>query len=221
MAVYVGIFGANAGYILAASIMNAPAALAVSKIIVPETGSPETRDHVEWKLLLPAEHGVVEAAANGALDGMKLAVSIAAILMAFVSLIYMVDCGLGIFGLSFEIIGGYVFAAPAFLMGVPWEDCLKAGNLLALKTVFNEWLAYSRMKELSDAGLISSRTVMIMTYALCSFSNFGSMAILIGGISSLAPERKSEVIQLGMRALLAGLAAGFLTACVAGLLSWD
>lgn len=219
MAVYVGVFGANAAYIMAASIMSAPAALALSKIMVPEDGTPETAGRVEWSLLVPKDRGIVEAAANGAVDGLKLAATIAAILLAFVSMIHMLDALLGLFGTSFGTVGGYVFAPVAYILGIPWEDCLKAGNLLALKTVFNEWLAYSSMKGMIAANELSPRAVMILTYALCSFANFGSLAILIGGISALAPDRKEEVISMGLRALLTGLLAGFMTAAVAGVLN--
>jgi concentrative nucleoside transporter, CNT family len=219
MAVYVGIFGANPGYILAASVMSAPAALAFSKMMIPETGTPETGSKVEWKFLLPADRGVVEAAANGAMDGLKLAAGIAAILLAFVSIIHMMNALLGTFGTSFEQLGGYVFAPVAYVLGVPWEDCQKAGNLLAVKTVFNEWLAYSRMKEMIAANELSPRAVMILTYALCSFANFGSMAILIGGLSALAPERREEIVSMALRSLFCGLLSGFSTAAVAGTLS--
>lgn len=219
MAVYVGVFGANAAYIMAASIMNAPAALALSKIMVPEEVTPETAGRVEWSLLIPKDHGIVEAAANGAVDGLRLAATIAAILLAFVSMIHMLDALLGLFGTSFGILGGYAFAPVAYLLGIPWEDCLKAGNLLALKTVFNEWLAYSSMKGMVAAHELSPRAVMILTYALCSFANFGSLAILIGGVSALAPDRREEVISMGLRALLTGLLAGFMTAAIAGVLN--
>lgn len=218
MAVYVGVFGAKAGHILAASVMSAPAALALSKMMVPETESPETAGRVEWTVLLPKERGFVESAANGAVDGLKLAVTIGAILLAFVSLIHLLDAILGLVGTSFAHLGGYLFAPVAYLLGVPWSDCMNAGHLLALKTAFNEWLAYSQMKEMVAAGQLSPRAVMILTYALCSFANFGSLAILIGGLSALAPERKEEVVRMGLRSLLTGLLAGFSTAAVAGVL---
>ena len=218
MAVYVGVFGAKAGHILAASVMSAPAALALSKMMVPETETPETAGQVEWAILLPKERGFVESAANGAVEGLKLAVTIGAILLAFVSLIHLLDAILGLVGTSFGDLGGYLFAPVAYLLGVPWNDCMNAGHLLAMKTAFNEWLAYSEMKEMIAAGLLSPRAVMILTYALCSFANFGSLAILIGGLSALAPERKEEVVSMGLRALLTGLLAGFCTAAVAGVL---
>ncbi len=218
MAVYVGVFGANAGYILSASLMNAPAALVISKMLVPETQVPETSGSVQWKMLLPAERGFVEAAANGAIDGLRLVAAIGAILLAFVAIIGVLDACLGLVGTSFEEVGSYLFAPVAFILGVPWAECLDAGKLLALKVVFNEWLAYSRMKEMIAAGELSPRAVAVCTYALCSFANFGSVGILIGGISALAPDRKEEVIRMGMRALLSGVMAGFLTAAVAGTL---
>jgi CNT family concentrative nucleoside transporter len=219
MAVYVSVFGASAGHIFAASLMSAPAGIALSKIIIPETGEPETRGEVSWELLQPPERSIIEAAANGAMDGLKLAVGIAAILLAFVSLIHLADSALGLVGTSFSTIGGYVFAPVAFILGVPWDDCMKAGDLLALKTVFNEWLAYGRMHEMVLAGEISPRAVTVLTYAMCSFANFGSLAILIGGISAIAPERRSDVIALSPWALVSGLLSGFLTAAVAGVLT--
>lgn len=218
MAVYVGVFGANPGFIMAASIMNAPAALALSKIMVPETVTPETGGSVQWDTLISEDRGLVQAAANGAVDGLRLSATIGAILLAFVSIIYMLNALLGVFGTSFESLGGYLLAPVAYILGVPWEDCMKAGTLLALKTVFNEWLAYSKMQEMVLAGELSPRAVMIVTYALCSFANFGSLAILIGGISALAPDRKEEVISMGLRSLLTGLLVGFSSAAVAGVL---
>ena len=218
MAVYVGVFGANPGYIMAASIMNAPAALALSKIMIPETVTPETGGKVEWDTLIPKDRGLVQAAANGAVDGLRLSATIGAILLAFVSIIYMLNALLGVFGTSFESLGGYLLAPVAYILGVPWQDCMKVGTLLAIKTAFNEWLAYSKMHEMVLAGQLSARAVMITTYALCSFANFGSLAILIGGISALAPDRKEEVISMGLRALLTGLLVGFSSAAVAGVL---
>ncbi|MEW6532622.1 MAG: nucleoside transporter C-terminal domain-containing protein [Thermodesulfobacteriota bacterium] len=218
MAVYVGVFGASPGHILAASIMSAPAGLALAKLIIPETGEPETAGGVKWAMLLPEDKGIIEAAANGAVLGLRLTATIAAILLAFVAIIHMIDAFLGLLGTSFAGITGYLFAPIAYVLGIPWEDCLKAGNLLGVKTVFNEWLAYSEMQTMVKAGELSPRAVTILTYALCSFANFGSLAILIGGISALAPERREEVIGMGLRSLLAGLFAGFLTAAIAGTL---
>jgi CNT family concentrative nucleoside transporter len=218
MAVYVSVFGASAGHILAASVMNAPAALVISKMIFPELGHPETAGRVEWRILAPPEHGIVAAASGGAIDGLRLVATIGAILLAFVSIVHLLDAFLGLLGTSFATIGGLVFAPVAYVLGVPWEDCMRAGHLLALKTVFNEWLAYSTMKEMVAAGQLSPRAMVIMTYALCSFANFGSLGILIGGVAALAPDRREEAAHLGLWALLSGLLAGLLTAAVAGAL---
>jgi len=216
MVIYVNYFEAEAGHILAASIMSAPAAIMLSKILVPETGEPATGSAIQWSAMTPDENNVVEAASNGAADGMKLAINIVAMLLAFVALIGMIDFFLNRAGTSFNEISSCVFAPVAFVMGVPWEDCMDVGRLLGIKVIFNEFISYSQLKELVDAGQLAPRSVTISTYALCSFANFGSLAILIGGISGLAPERNKEVARLGLKALLAGMLAGFMTATVAG-----
>ncbi len=218
MAVYVGVFGANPGYILAASFMNAPAALVVSKMLLPELDVPQTGGAVKMADLSSDNNGLIGALSNGALDGLKLTMSVAAILLAFVSVIHLSNWALGIFGASFDQIGAIIFAPVAFLIGVPWSDCMNAGRLLAIKTVFNEWIAYSQLQSMVAEGALQPRSTMILTFALCSFANFGSLGILIGGVSALAPNRAEEVSALGLRALLAGLLAGLLTASVAGLL---
>ena len=216
MAVYVGVFGANAGYILAASVMSAPGAIVISKLMSPETGTPETIGNMDWRMVLPGDRGVVEAAANGAINGHRHCWYIAAILLAFVSIINLLDASLAAAGLSFKMIGGVILSPVAFLLGVPWEDCLKAGHLLTVKFVFNEWLSYSAMQQMVQHGELQQRTVMILTYAMCNFANFGSVAILIGGLGALAPTRRQEVSMLGFRALLTGLLSGFMTAAFAG-----
>ena len=218
MAVYVGVFGAKAGHILTASIMNAPAGLAIAKMLMPETSEPETRGAWSWKNVASKDNSLIESAANGAIDGLKLTGAIAAVLLAFVSSISLINGGLSYVGTSFENLGGYLFTPVAFLLGIPWEDCSRAGALLAVKTFFNEWIAYGQLKLMVSDGVISTRSSMILTYALCSFANFGSLGILIGGLSALAPERRSEIANLGLKSLLAGLLAGFMTAAMAGLL---
>jgi CNT family concentrative nucleoside transporter len=218
MVIYVGVFGAEAGHILAASIMSAPAAILLSKILVPETKETKTGANIDWSEMRPEESSVIEAAANGAEDGMKLALTIVAMLLAFVALIGMLDFFLGIAGTSFRELSGFVFAPVAWLAGVPWEDCLQVGRLLGIKVIFNEFISYQEMQQMAQAGALSPRSFTIATYALCSFANFGSLAILIGGIGGLAPDRKSEVAQFGLRALLAGFLAGLMTAAVAGIL---
>jgi CNT family concentrative nucleoside transporter len=199
MAAYVS-FGASAGHLLAASVMSAPAAIVISKLMVPETGRPVTSGGTEGIELRSEAVNVVEAAANGATDGLKLALTIGAMLLAFVSII------------------AYLFAPFAFIMGVPWEDCLEVGKLLGIKVIFNEFISYQRLETLIEGGTLAARSVTISTYALCSFANFGSLAIVIGGIGGIAPERKKEVARLGLRALAAGCIAGFMTATVAGML---
>lgn len=216
MAVYVS-FGASAGHLLAASVMSAPAAIAISKIMVPETEVPVTSGAMK-ESLRSKDVNVIEAAANGAADGLKLALTIGAMLLAFVALIGMLDYLLKFTGTSFGAISSYLFMPVAWVMGVPWNECAPVGELLGTKVLFNEFISYQRMQEMIAAGGLSGRGAAIATYALCSFANFGSIAILIGGIGAVAPERKSLVAKLSMKALLAGLLAGFMTASIAGVL---
>lgn len=218
MAIYVNVFGAEAGHLLAASIMSAPAAILISKLLVPEEEIPETCGNIKWDDMKPDEANIVEAAANGAADGVKLAINIVGMLLAFVALIGMMDYILGKMGTSFNEISSYVFAPVAFIIGIPWSECLDVGRLLGVKVIFNEFLSYMQLQQMVAAGALSPRSVTVATYALCSFANFGSLAILIGGIAGLAPERKREVAGLGLKALLAGFLAGLMTATVAGLL---
>jgi len=218
------VFGASAGHLLAASIMSAPAAILISKIMIPETGEPSTCGSMDWGSVRSDDSNVIEAAASGAADGVKLAINIGAMLLAFIALIGMLDALLGYAGaplgaeLSFRKISGYVFAPVAFIMGVPWSDCLEVGQLLGVKVIFNEFIAYQQMQGMVAAGSLSPRSTTIATYALCSFANFGSLAILIGGVAGLAQERKKEVARLGLKALLAGFLAGCMTAAIAGAL---
>ena len=218
MVIYVNSFGASAGHILTASLMSAPAAIMISKLLVPETGEPQTAGAVSWSAMAPADDNIVEAASNGAIDGVKLAAFIGAMLLAFIAIIHLMDVLLGLAHTSFRDLAGYVFAPVAFVLGVPWKDCPEVGQLLGVKVIFNEFISYMDMAGMAAKGEISARAQMIATYALCSFANFGSLGILIGGIGGLAPERKKDVTRLGLKALLAGMLAGFLTAAVAGLL---
>ena len=217
MAVYVS-FGASAGHLLAASVMSAPAAILISKLMLPETAKAVEGEGNGREALKSADVNVIEAAANGAADGLKLAATIGAMLLAFVALIGMLNHFLGFVNTSFEEISGYLFTPFAFLMGVPWEDCFKVGELLGIKVVFNEFISYQKMQGMIESGALQPRSVAIATYALCSFANFGSIAILIGGIGSIAPERKKEVARLSLKALVAGVLASFMTAAIAGLL---
>jgi CNT family concentrative nucleoside transporter len=216
MAAYVS-FGASAGHLLAASVMSAPAAVVISKIMIPETEEAVTA-HPGAELFKSKDSNVIEAVANGAEAGLKLALTIGAMLLAFVALIGMVDFLLGFIGTSFESISGYIFSPVAFVMGVPYADCFEVGKLLGVKVAFNEFLSYQKLQGLIASGALSSRGVTIATYALASFANFGSVAILIGAVNVLAPERKKEAARMSLRALLAGCMAGFMTATIAGML---
>jgi CNT family concentrative nucleoside transporter len=217
MAVYVS-FGASAGHLLAASVMSAPAAIVISKLMIPEADTPVTGSRMK-ETLKSADVNIIEAAANGAADGLRLAATIGAMLLAFIALIGMMDHFLGYANTSFEHITGYLFTPVAWLMGVPWEDCFTVGSLLGVKVVFNEFISYQRMQAHIGSGALSPRAITIATYALCSFANFGSIAILLGAIGAIAPERKKEAARLSLKALLAGLLAGFMTATIAGILA--
>ncbi len=217
MGAYVA-FGAEAGHLLAASLMSAPAAVAIAKVMVPETDTPVTGAHVEFDPPVETQN-VMDAAASGAAQGGRLAFDIAAMLIAFVGLVAFVNFVLGhTVGMGLDTIFGYGFAPFAVAMGVPWEDALTVGQLLGTKTVLNEFLAYQNLQGLVQEGKLDPRSVTISTYALCGFANFGSLAILIGGLRGIAPERSKEVAELGIKALIAGTLAAFTTACMAGIL---
>ncbi len=217
LGVYIG-FGAQAEFLLAASIMNAPAAIVMAKMLVPETGEPLTRGEVKLKLERK-EVNIIDAAARGAGAGMTLSLNIAAMLIAFVSLIALVNWPLQYLGTSLEQIFALVFAPLAYLMGVPWNESGVVGNLIGQKVIVNEFVAYQSLGVLKAAGEISARAELITTYALCGFANIASIAIQIGGIGGLAPTRKPDLARLGMRALLGGSLATFMTASIAGLLN--
>lgn len=216
MAVYVS-FGASAGHLLAASVMSAPAAIVISKLMIPETESPVSISAARV-CLTSEDANIIEAAANGASDGLRLAATIGAMILAFIAIIGMLNHFLGFAGISFEGVTGYIFTPFAFLMGVPWEDCSKVGELLGIKVVFNEFISYQKMQAYITAGTLQPRSITIATYALCGFANFASIAILIGGLGSIAPERKRLVARLSMKALVAGVLASFMTATIAGIL---
>ena len=217
LGVYIG-FGAEAEFLLAASIMNAPAAIVMAKMLVPETGEPLTRGEVKLKIER-TEVNIIDAAARGAGAGMTLSLNIAAMLIAFVSLIALVNWPLEYLGTSLEQIFASVFAPLAYLMGVPWDESGIVGNLIGQKVIVNEFVAYQSLGVLKAAGEISARAELIATYALCGFANIASIAIQIGGIGGLAPTRKADLARLGLRALLGGSLATFMTATIAGLLN--
>jgi CNT family concentrative nucleoside transporter len=217
MAAYVS-FGASAGHLLAASLMSAPAAIVIAKVMIPETGVPATAGHVRFDPEVTTLN-TVDAAATGAAQGVVLAFNIAAMLIAFVALVALVNFVLRwATGHTLHEVLGWAFSGFAAVMGVPRGEWLQVGQLLGVKTVLNEFLAYGQMQEMVGQGLLSQRAVVISTYALCGFSNFGSIAILIGGLGGVAPERRSEVAALGLKALIAGSLACFMTACYAGML---
>ena len=223
MAGYVAM-GINAGHLLAASIMAAPAGVVLAKMLVPETEEPETKDITNIEVEKTASN-VVEAAANGASDGLMLALNVAAMLLAFVALIalfnYLIGLVGGLFGfpeLSLNWILGKLFSPLAFVMGVPTGDLSAAGSLLGQKVMINEFVAYSDLSALSASGVLQEKTILIMTYALCGFANISSVAIQIGGIGAMAPNKKGTIAKLGFKALLGGALATCLTATIAGIL---
>ena len=231
MAAYVGMLQAHfsdiAGHLLSASVMSAPAALVCAKLLVPEPDPRKSETYGELKIELEKiDVNVIDAAARGAGDGLKLALNVGAMLLAFIALIAMCN---GILGWGAELVGvegltlqkllGWLLAPVAYMMGVPWGDALAVGQLIGVKTVANEFVAYLDLKDMLAGGVLQSpRSVVIATYALCGFANFGSIAIQIGGIGGIAPERKQDLARLGLRAMIGGTVAALLTATVAGLL---
>jgi CNT family concentrative nucleoside transporter len=229
MAAYVGMlspyFPNIAGHLLTASVMNAPAGLAISKLLVPEVGEPATRGKL--KLEVPRlEANVIEAAAGGAAQGLQLALNVGAMLLAFIALIALLNAGLGLVGglmgrpdLSLQLLLGWVLAPLAWLMGVPWTDAGTVGSLIGVKAAVNEFVAYLQLAGLLQSGApLSPRATVMATYALLGFANFSSIAIQIGGIGGLAPERRGEFARLGMRAMIGGNLAALMSASLAGML---
>jgi len=220
--------------LLGASVMAAPAAIVISKILFPETKEPVTKGTVKIDVEKNAEN-VIEAAANGAGEGLKLALNVGAMLLVFIALIAMFNYGLNFVGdlfnwneslkanygesLSFQLMLGWIFQFVAFGIGVPWEDALSFGSLFGTKIVINEFVAYSDMGILIEAGkILNEKTIIMLTYALCGFANFSSIGIQIGGLGPLAPSRKSEIAALGIKAVIGGAMATLMTATLAGLL---
>lgn len=226
-----------AAYLLSASIMNAPAAIVLSKIIIPESNP----DQIDTELKVNQETlgvNLVDALARGAADGLKLALNIGGMLLAFIAIIYAVNwilvdgigswTGLntyvvestnGVFqGFSLEYILGQIFRLFAFVMGVEWDETIRVGSLLGQKIVINEFVAYLSLADLKSGGLLSEKSIVISTYALCGFANFSSIAIQIGGIGGMAPTRQGDLSRLGMRALFAATLATMMTATIAGAL---
>lgn len=223
MAGYVAM-GVNAGHLLTASIMAAPAGLVMAKILVPETEESKTKDSTDIVVENTASN-LVEAAANGASEGLGLALNVGAMLLAFVALLALLNFIMGAFGglfgfpeLSFQWILGKLFSPLVFLMGVPTTDISAAGSLLGQKIILNEFVAYSELSNFIASGTLQPKTIMILTYALCGFANFSSIAIQIAGIGGLAPEKKGLIAKLGFKALIGGTLTTCLTATIAGIL---
>ncbi len=233
--------GVDAGHLLAASVMSAPAALVVAKLLYPETEVSETAGDVEMPKIDTADN-VVEAAANGTTDGLKLALNVGAMLIAFIALIAFLDMVLGFgdriidggwlsrqqipgsteydgyFPGSMKTLFGTLLAPLAFVMGVPWVDSAAVGNLLGIKLTVNEFVSYGVLSEYIKEGSLQPRSVIIATYALCGFANFSSIGIQIGGLGALVPSLRSKLSKIGVRAMLGGAMASFMTATIAGFL---
>ena len=239
--------GVNPGHLIAASVMSAPAALVIAKLLYPETEQSVTAGDVEIPEVKTADN-VIEAAANGTTDGLKLALNVGAMLIAFIALIAVLDSVLGFFdgiidgkllgGAAFEYqrsgrtvtefagyfpgsmatLFGTLLAPLAFVMGVPWADAGAVGNLLGVKMTVNEFVSYGLLSQHITAADLQPRSIIIATYALCGFANFSSIGIQIGGLSSLAPELRPTLSKIGLRAMFGGALASFMTATVAGIL---
>ena len=229
--------GVSAGHLITASVISAPAALLIAKVMQPETEQPKTLGHVKMEVEKDTVN-VIEATAAGATQGLSLALNVGAMLLVFVALIALLNGAVGWFGglFGFTEAGawtlqkglGWVFSPLAWLMGIPWAEAQVAGQLLGIKTVINEFVAFAELGEIlsgtpsvltgNQPVELSERTVVILTYALAGFANFSSIGIQLGGIGGIAPERRSDLARLGLRAMIGGTLAAFMTACVAGLL---
>ena len=242
LAAYVGMLGAGdpvqqqfyAKHLLAASIMAAPATLVIAKILIPETGEPLTRGTVKMEVENTTSN-VIDAAASGAGDGLKLALNIGAMLLAFIALIAMINAPLTWLGeatglaaaigkpTDLSTIFGYVLAPVAWLIGVPWADAGTVGSLIGQKVVINEFVAYLQLADIVNGRVegvsLGDEGRLIATYALCGFANFSSIAIQIGGIGGLAPDRRKDLARFGLRAVLGGTIATLMTATIAGVLT--
>jgi CNT family concentrative nucleoside transporter len=217
--------GLDAGHLLTASLLSAPASLLIAKVMLPETEQSTATGRVDLNV---GDSGgnLLEAITIGTLDGLKLALNVGAMLIAFLALIAMADGLLGWAGSwfgqqwSLTAILSVIFAPIAWIMGIPWEDCFKSGQLLGEKMVANEFVAYLHLGDWMKSGDVDlqPRTIMILTYALCGFANFSSIGIQIGGIGGIAPGRQRDLAKLGLRAMLGGALANFMTACIAGIL---
>jgi CNT family concentrative nucleoside transporter len=235
MAVYISM-GVPAEYLIAASLMAAPGALVISKIVLPETEESTTKGTVKLEIK-KAHANLMDAISHGASDGLKVSLNVIAMLIGFIALIAMIDAILGYAGrgmmsagmslsavgidlniLSLKQILGAFFSIFAFAMGVPWAEASQVGGLLGTKMVINEFVAYSDLSAMIKAGLLSKKALTIVSFALCGFANFSSIAIQVGGIGELAPDRRQDLARLGFKALICGTLASYLSATIAGIL---
>lgn len=222
LSAYVALGGVKMEHLLTAMAMTAPISLVFAKLVVPETGKPETAGVVADS---PVENSrnVLEAAANGTSDGLKLAVNVGAMLISFIALVSLLNGIIGLIPmgdapLTLQRILGWACAPIAALMGIPWSEAQAVGSVLGTRTVVNEIVAFQDLHTLKAAGAIGERSVAIATFAVCGFANLSSIGIQIGGLGALVPERKSDIARLGVLALVAATLANFSTACVAGAL---
>ncbi|MDA7746278.1 NupC/NupG family nucleoside CNT transporter [Psychromonas sp.] len=217
--------GVNLDYLIAASFMAAPGGLLMAKLLVPETETTQAEikdEELTEEEQLEKPVNVIDAAASGAASGLKLALNVGAMLIAFIALIALINSMLGsaggvvgIEGLTLELILGYLFAPIAFLLGIPWSEAVQAGSLLGQKLVVNEFVAYIEFMNIKDA--LSEHSQVIVTVALCGFANLSSMAILLGGLGVLAPKRRPDIARLGLKAILAGTLSNFVSATLVGI----
>ena len=237
LAAYVSLLGGGdpaqqllyAKHLLSASIMAAPATMVISKILVPETQESKTMGMVSLKIERTSSN-IIDAAATGAADGLKLALNVAGMLLAFIALISMLNwilesvftdlIGLTIAGqpVTMEILLGYLLSPIAYVIGVPWSDSVTVGSLIGQKIVINEFVAYLKLSSIIPTHALSEKAIIISTYALCGFANFSSIAIQLGGIGGIAPARRGDLARFGLRAVLGGSLATFMTATIAGVL---
>jgi len=223
MAAYMRVGGADAKHLLTAVIMTAPGTLLMAKMLVPETEQPLTAGRVELPPM-EKESNVLGAIARGTVDGLHLALNVAAMLITFLALLALVNAimgwihlHIGWFPYSLQQVFGWVFAPVAWLIGIPWHDAPTIGNLLGTRMVLNEFVAFAQLGTLKDA--LDPRSFTIATFALCGFANFSSIGIQIGGIGALAPEQRSQLAKFGIRAMLAGTMANLMSASIVGIFS--
>ena len=207
------------GHILTASIISVPAAITISKLMVPETGKLTSGE-----LTAPEKaSGAMDAVTKGTLQGVELLINIVAMLVVLVALVYLVNLILGLLPeiggqqITLQRIMGIIMAPVVWLMGVPWQEATAAGSLMGTKTILNEFLAYLDLSRLAP-GTLSPKSILIMTYAMCGFANPGSLGIMIGGMGTIAPTRRGEIVELGFRSIIAGTLATCMTGAVVGII---